>query len=284
MGHRMISFLTESLPKHPGFRLEEVSELQIDIEHELQLLKECLDDIAIQIDEEQCDQYVADFDPILDDSSADESLSESSSTNWTAFEGWADSEQKIRSQRTYSPTSETVATSGSASVEPFDLSSSYDSGETERLRVLDSSNSGETSPRHVYTMETGTEFLDRIAREDVHYENDSDAADSWAQDNDSIEIDPSTSSASGITCDPARLAFRELLKVSQLKESPERTNQRNSKDSMYPYDDTICPYDERAVEIEIQNYLNSDEGDPTKVFESSMEKLKSPSRTRYIMK
>jgi hypothetical protein len=58
-------------------------------------------------------------------------------------------------------------------------------------------------------MDFGTGFLEHIATEDVCYETDSAAADSWAQDNDSIE--PPASSASGITCDPARLAFQELL-------------------------------------------------------------------------
>jgi hypothetical protein len=123
-------------------------------------------------------------------------------------------------------------------------------------------------------MDFGTDFLERIAKEDVRYETDSDAADSWAQDNDSLA--PSASSA-GITCDPARLAFRELLnrmpRVSLVKESPKRATKR--------HDPPATKYlDERSVETEIQKYLDSEEEDPSNVIESSMEKLKKSSQSK----
>jgi hypothetical protein len=59
-----------------------------------------------------------------------------------------------------------------------------------------------------------SEFLRTIAEEDVRYENDSEANDSWAQDGgdpkDAAEDSEHVAEAT-LTCDPARLAFREIM-------------------------------------------------------------------------
>jgi hypothetical protein len=234
-----------------------------------------LEDIAFRIDEDKCNQFVADFVPIVDDDSDDESVSDTSSENWVAFGGWTEEELKAQPRKADSPTSDTVTTTGTGSVDAFDFSSSDENESGDAEPQLDFSDYEETSPKRVYTMDFGTDFLERIAKEDVRYETDSDAADSWAQDNDSLA--PSASSTSGITCDPARLAFRELLnrmpRVSLVKESPKRATKR--------HDPPATKYlDERTVETEIQKYLDSEEEDPSNVIESSMEKLKKSSQSK----
>jgi hypothetical protein len=57
-----------------------------------------------------------------------------------------------------------------------------------------------------------SDFLRKIAEEDVRYENDSEANDSWAQDAEELEVVGSAdSTGSTLTCDPARIAFREMM-------------------------------------------------------------------------
>ena len=55
---------------------------------------------------------------------------------------------------------------------------------------------------------TASSFLKRIAKEDVQYESDSEAVDSWAQDG---ETGSRASSGTLTTYDPARIAFREIM-------------------------------------------------------------------------
>lgn len=55
-----------------------------------------------------------------------------------------------------------------------------------------------------------TSILNRIADEDVCFETDSEAVDSWAQDGDSNALS-GASSGTALTCDPARIAFREIM-------------------------------------------------------------------------
>lgn len=55
-------------------------------------------------------------------------------------------------------------------------------------------------------------FLQKVAREDVRFETDSDAMDSWAPNNagrNGSEI----SAGNEFTCDPARIAFREIMRT-----------------------------------------------------------------------
>ena len=65
---------------------------------------------------------------------------------------------------------------------------------------------------------TASSFLKRIAKEDVRYETDSEAVDSWAQD---CDVGSRASSGTLPTYDPARIAFREIMnKIPRLTMSP----------------------------------------------------------------
>lgn len=72
-----------------------------------------------------------------------------------------------------------------------------------------------------------TPFLKHIACQDVQFESDSEAVDSWAQDDDSVAF--SGSSGTALTCDPARIAFRELMSKLPSRRGSLRTL-RNQRD------------------------------------------------------
>lgn len=64
MGNRIVSFLTECLPKHPGLR--KAPYVRQRSRKELDLLRKCLEDVALRIDEHVCNQFVEDGDMFLD--------------------------------------------------------------------------------------------------------------------------------------------------------------------------------------------------------------------------
>eukprot|EP00535_Pseudo-nitzschia_heimii_P000559 CAMPEP_0197176548 /NCGR_PEP_ID=MMETSP1423-20130617/2430_1 /TAXON_ID=476441 /ORGANISM="Pseudo-nitzschia heimii, Strain UNC1101" /LENGTH=805 /DNA_ID=CAMNT_0042625931 /DNA_START=218 /DNA_END=2635 /DNA_ORIENTATION=- len=152
MGFRIISFLTECLPEHPGFK--PASLVQERSKHELEDLRNCLRDVALKIDECVCNKFVEDGDMFLDsllssemdeedaddenESTENNVNSETTSNNsWsspaqdkvTVFENWVnfdefdkmeqqskdDAEQEHKRNLSDSPTSETVGTTGSDS-------------------------------------------------------------------------------------------------------------------------------------------------------------------------
>jgi hypothetical protein len=73
-----------------------------------------------------------------------------------------------------------------------------------------------------------SDFLRKIAEEDVRYENDSEANDSWAQDGEQFErVGSSDSAGSTLTCDPARIALREIMgSASHAPQSGESYSER----------------------------------------------------------
>lgn len=58
---------------------------------------------------------------------------------------------------------------------------------------------------------TEARFLRKVAHEDVRFETDSDAADSWAPNNTGFN-GSEISAGNEFTCDPARIAFREIMR------------------------------------------------------------------------
>lgn len=306
MGHRMVSFLTECLPNHPGFRRPSSAELRKKSLRDLESLQHCLEDLAFQIDEEQCNKFAEDFDPIVheeDSDTDDDDISVAERNDWASF-GWTGQEKR----QVVSPTS-TVATSGTASMEIAEYSSSDDSMPDRRIDFSDYEE--DTTDHASFVMELGTEFLEKVAREDVQYESDSEAADSWAQGDDADSFAPSCSSGQGIMCDPARIAFRQMKlgtskpnSLSPIKcedsdrsqSSQEEAVSRTRPDppvgvSMLPCREgcedfeqpIVCKTSsirqsdlakESTVASEIQRFLDASfEYDPISVFDSSMERL-----------
>ena len=141
MGFRIISFLTECLPQHPG--LSKAPMVQEQSKEELKHLRKCLEDVALRIDECVCNDFVDDGDNFLDSmiaqqmekEEADESKKSwsSSSDEELQLESWVDfnefkkleestSDRQKERKLSESPTSETVGTTGTGSVEAVDSS------------------------------------------------------------------------------------------------------------------------------------------------------------------
>jgi hypothetical protein len=331
MGYRIVSFLTECLPHHPGLR--SAPDIRQRARAELELLRKCLEDVALHIDEETCNTFVDDFDPLFvvgdveddDDDSITEttpssklvespsaSSRSSKKSRMVRFEDWEDfpeDEKDWQRKSAESPSAETVGTTGTSSLEPTDLgylstfSREQDSSEDDgsplrqhsierRPRLeLDSSDEAyemdcddeeeELSAafpslhNHYFHRHVRLDFLEQIASEEVQYETDSEAADSWAQTPD--DIHPTAPSSSGVspTCDPARIAFRNLM--NRLPQQPILENLKASHELRRSARKTRSVGTEQQIEDEIRRFLDSEEGgDAQGVVESCQEKLKEP--------
>jgi hypothetical protein len=181
MGYRMVTFLTDCLPNHPGFHHPSASARRNQTFQQLEKLQAGLDDLALKIDEAQADSFAENFDPLsivsADYGSDDEGISDDAVRNWIKLGG--SFQQCPQKSQVESPAT-TIDTSGTISFEASDCSSSDDD-----LTEQQQSN-------HVHTnvvvqegpavmVELGTSFLEKIAAEEVKYESDSEATDSWAQ-------------------------------------------------------------------------------------------------------
>jgi hypothetical protein len=127
MGFRIIAFLTECLPQHP--ELSRAPFVQDRSEKELVLLRKCLNEVALRIDEIVCNEFVDDGDLFIDSMIAAEMEKEDTEQleSWVNFDEFKKLEQKstdVKNRRklSESPTSETVGTSGTESLESLDSS------------------------------------------------------------------------------------------------------------------------------------------------------------------
>ena len=260
MGYRMISFLTVYLPQHPGYKSPEAAEMREESRYELDQLQRCLERVALQIDEDRLNRFITDdFEPIVDKGfdweSENDSLEEGNNfqatprqqktENWETFANWGPESQRKHAD---SSTADTVATAGTESMEQYEIFSDESDKElsdkelSKSQRQLQYSQDfydddegdyhNEQSPSrfHLVELEVDASFLERVANEDVTYETDSEAMDSWAQDADSVV--PSDSSG-GVACDPARLVLRGILdRCPRGMESPVKEDRaRASMDS-----------------------------------------------------
>jgi hypothetical protein len=201
MGHRLLSFLQTALPKHPEYMSSSVTQQRNRTFRDLEWISHRMEELALKIDEEQLNRFIAnDFDPSDNDDDDDDNDEDSSSDSscsitwtladlegsnvtggtWESFQGWS-----------------------------FDISTEAHESMNDVSR--DSKATAETcSETDEEDERYESDFLRKIAQEDVLYETDSDAADSWAQEEDchdaaSSVVDYTT------TCDPARIAFRDIM-------------------------------------------------------------------------
>jgi hypothetical protein len=291
MGYRMISFLMVYLPQHPEYKSPEAAEMREETRYELDQLQSCLERLALQIDEDQLNRFITDdFEPIVDDFSDSESGNGSleqgndfqstpqkqQTANWEPFANWGPESQRKQAD---SPTVDTVATTGTESLEQYEISSdesekelSEPQGQLGYSQDFYDDDEGdyhdEQSPSRFHTveLELDSDFLERIASEDVKYETDSEAMDSWAQDSESEA--PSASSG-GVTYDPARLVVRALLnRCPRGMESPVNEDRaRISMDSAGAAVESLLgerPENENAFDAVIDDFLDdsSDEDEP----------------------
>jgi hypothetical protein len=285
MGYRMISFLAVYLPQHPEYNIPEAAGMRGESRYELDQLHRCLEHVALQIDEDQLNRFIADdFEPIVDDvsdsESEDGSLEEGNdfqatpqqqqTGNWEPFANWgAESQHKPAD-------SPTVDTAGTESMEQYELSSDESDKELSQPQIQlqysqdyydddegDYNDYQSPSRFHLVEFELDSDFLERIANEDVKYETDSEAMDSWAQDFDSEA--PSESSG-GVTYDPARLVMRALPNryprgmESPVKEERARTSMDSAKAAVESLIDERSD-NESTFDSVIDDFLNGSSDD-----------------------
>ena len=95
MGFRIIAFLTECLPQHP--ELSRAPFVQDRSETELVLLRKCLNEVALRIDEVVCNEFVDDGDLLIDSMIAAEMEKEDTEQfeSWVNFDEFKKLKQKI---------------------------------------------------------------------------------------------------------------------------------------------------------------------------------------------
>jgi hypothetical protein len=224
MGHRMIAFLSIFLPRHPDYLSPSVSESRLKCIQELKLLQKCLEVVALRIDEDQLNTFICDdFDPIPDDDDDESDGSvewknapahpsplkrqeprgqqqrqhqDPSNGKWEPF-----ANAEVERQVVDSPTAETAGTTSDDDSDA-ELIQHQHYGFEVHGQILQST----SSPSYVFRLDEY--YLDKIASEEVRYELDSEAADSWAQDGDTVG---SETSGFGVTYEPARSSLGEVF-------------------------------------------------------------------------
>lgn len=241
MGNRLLSFLTEALPQHPSYMHAVVLKQREKSIGGLVQVKKRIEELSHRIDEDQLNHYIAnDFDPIPDDddsSSAStaeitdiansfstfgsgESFKETafesggfiSEAIWEDFSGWSNDmerDDKIIFNNGAADTEEDVTDEHSRNIQLVEVED-----KTSPI-VLDRIVS--TQPESVIIEGICTDFLTRIAKEEVIYETDSEAADSWAPDEEEdtrSHLSFDSIRSSGSAKNSGRIVFRELMNRS----------------------------------------------------------------------
>jgi 3-methyladenine DNA glycosylase AlkC len=227
MGHRLVAFLAQALPQHPEYATKPVTAFRRQASHDLVWIRLRMREIALKIDEDELNKYISnDFDPILEDDSSVSSDEADTGSPWEAFPAFdpfdLSSDESVPQGADTDSSSLTQSLDFSSGAEVGDESTiknavredSYPDPELENepeayFELDDSDEELEHPVRYTLQERLDASFLKQIACEEVRFETDSEAVDSWAQDGESGVS--GTSSGTGVTCDPARIAFRELL-------------------------------------------------------------------------
>lgn len=259
MGHRLVSFMTTALPRHPEFsttKLTTERRYLARIQTQMRL-------IALAIDEEQLNVYITnDYDPVFSDDDEEDTgeiypneTPTHSSPAWENFAGWSFASSTSSSSTLEDPREGDVPgavdtdessqdideehlsclvieksvmednTSATIGVhddimdpELEDISDDYDEDEDELDRSLEYDENDDEYGSFCFDLKPPSfapSILKQIAREQVQYETDSEANDSWAQSNDDGALSDATETSLtevvSLSCDPARVAFREIM-------------------------------------------------------------------------
>lgn len=212
MGHRLVSFLESALPQHPEYHRITLTIQRRQCQSHLEWVRRKMEEIALTIDEAQLNAYVdCQYEPAAEES-VSSSEDDDDDNGWESFTGWGDHKSvpaMVESDTSSCDwTKETSSESEPESFEDFpdpDVLPDFDDSDDD-----DSEHSQDHCVHYALNEPVlASSFLKKISLEDVRYETDSEAMDSWAQDDESFAI--SASSGSALTCDPARIAFRELM-------------------------------------------------------------------------
>lgn len=176
MGHRLVSFLEFALPEHPEYLQSAYKSRRLKCHQFLQYIHEQIDQVALEIDEIELNAYMdLNFDPAQNGS-----VSSAEDDPWHDFAGW-DAPACVDTDTSSRETS-------SDEEYRFDLPAERDEFPDPDIQFygipLDDDETSHDSDGDISLQPIST-FLRKVANEDVVYETDSDADDSWAQsDND----------------------------------------------------------------------------------------------------
>lgn len=184
MGHRLVSFLEFALPQHPEYHQSAYKSRRVKCHQFLQYIHEQIGQVALEIDEIELNAYIdLNFDPAENCSlSSVEELDDP----WHAFAGW-EAPGCVETDNSSRETS-------SDEEYRFDLPAERDEFPDPDIQFYgipledDDENSNDSGGD--ISLQPISAFLLKIANEDVVYETDSDADDSWAQseDDESLEF------------------------------------------------------------------------------------------------
>lgn len=255
MGHRLIVFLDDALPQHPQFTSPDpsISFMRSKSRHDLDWILKRLDVVALRIDEDQLNKFILndlaaqtqqrnpgvwsdvqqergeekeeeEEHPIVNVSfETEDSLDwEKEEEPWEAFAGWSvnvDTEQReLEWEEARDVSFETYAKDDGPIV--HDIS---------RVKI--------DAP------DDDASFLQKISGQDVPYETDSEAVDSWAQDEDS-----------NITL-TVRTPLRNRLEPNQITDQPPKVVTTKQKNRPKLVDETgLFGKENRALESRLLCY------------------------------
>lgn len=193
MGHRLASFLEFALPQHPEYHQSAYKSRRLKCHQFLQYILEQIEQVALEIDEIELNAYMdLNFDPAETGSL---SSVEEVDGPWHAFAGW-EAPACVETDTSSRETS-------SDEEYRFDLPEEREEFPDPDIQfygiALEDDDNSNTSDDEV-SLQPISSFLLKIANEDVVYETDSEADDSWAQnDDESLEFSSVSESARPLT-------------------------------------------------------------------------------------
>ena len=214
MGHRLIAFYTEALPRHKDYRSIDpsISYLREKSFGDLDWIRKRLDVISLRIDEEQLNLHIQrQKESTLEAATVQQSRSDDADdheTQWESFSGWSADFDSNRESLSATKASIDVNVLHQACTptrrrrlplepehadDPDDILDLESEDETTDVESdCDSLSDVESDERAVnfdfhQESDYDSSFLRVIANEEVEYEEDSEAVDSWAQDDESLE-------------------------------------------------------------------------------------------------
>lgn len=214
MGHRLIAFYTEALPRHKDYRSIDpsISTLREKTINDLDWIRKRLDVISLRIDEVQLNLHIQrqeqteTAEVVTSTTTVKQSCNttaDQQETQWESFSGWladfSSNEESLRPKTDEASMQEPAVTRRRLPLEPehaddpgdiLDLESEDETDVESDCDSLSDVDSDERAVVHFqFTDEEGydSSFLRVIASEEVEYEEDSEAVDSWAQDDESLE-------------------------------------------------------------------------------------------------
>lgn len=241
MGNRLVEFLGSALPNHPEYMNRTVLSLKNKSQQDLLWITQKMEELALGIDEQVLNDYFMheyEPEPVDDDSvvsTEDESDDQESFTEKKREEVWA--------------------------FDPFDLSDdekpdiTFSTTDTSTETTREFEVFQDPEPELSFSdEELSSSFLRKIANEEVTFETDSEAMDSWAQD-DCLSQLSRVSSGTTHTNDPARIALRELISnAPRIHEKAMRNERARRNQSVRNSSNPPPPPPPRAIRTDWANF------------------------------